>query len=295
MSPGIDSPKNRTNVRISMFRAYVRVLSAVAPHRAEAVVADAFLSPIRRTRPRAPEVLGRTAHAFRVVSEPADLQAWDWGDGPTVLLVHGWNGSASQMSPFVAPLVDAGFYVVAFDHPAHGLSSGKRVSIVDMAAAIRAVGKKVGPIAGVIAHSLGAPATALAMNEGLSVKRAVFIAPPIEPSRYFLRLAAQLGLSKTRTAGATRALANRVGRTFESLDLRSLAAQMTAKLLVMHDRDDAEVPWAEGAAIAAGWSGARLTTLHGLGHVKPLRNRAVIAEAVSFLSPPQLHVVRQSA
>jgi pimeloyl-ACP methyl ester carboxylesterase len=240
-------------------------------------------------------VLGAPAHAFVVRLPEGDVRAWDWGEGPTVLLVHGWNGDAAQMTPFVKPLVDAGFYVVAFDHLGHGLSSGNRASLVRMANTVNAIGRRVGPLAGVIAHSLGAPAATLAMEQGLGVKRTVFIAPPNDPSRYFKRLTAMLGLSQALAAGAAARLESRLGRTFASLDFRRISAAMESRLLVLHDLDDAEVPWSEGAAIAEAWPNARLTTLHGLGHVRPLRDARVIAEAVSFLSTPKLRSNRQSA
>lgn len=37
------------------------------------------------------------------------LAVYCWCDGPTILLGHGWNGSATQFWAFVDPLVSAGF------------------------------------------------------------------------------------------------------------------------------------------------------------------------------------------
>ncbi|HET9560049.1 MAG TPA: hypothetical protein VFS70_23170, partial [Actinomycetota bacterium] len=41
----------------------------------------------------------------------------DRADPPAVYLVHGWGGWRWQLDAFVAPLVTAGFRVVAFDAP----------------------------------------------------------------------------------------------------------------------------------------------------------------------------------
>ncbi|MGZ5446135.1 MAG: alpha/beta hydrolase [Thermoanaerobaculia bacterium] len=49
-------------------------------------------------------------------------RAWSWGEGPAVLLVHGWGGHAAQFQSFVEPLVRAGFRAIAFDAPSHGSS-----------------------------------------------------------------------------------------------------------------------------------------------------------------------------
>jgi hypothetical protein len=55
-------------------------------------------------------------------------------------------------------------------------------------------------------------------------------------------------------------------------------------LLVVHDREDREVPWQDGAGIAAGWPGARLLTTSGLGHRRILRAPAVVAAVAGFLA-----------
>jgi len=75
----------------------------------------------------------------------------------------------------------------------------------------------------------------------------------------------------------------RLGVSWSSLDVASFAAQMRTPLLVIHDREDAEVPWQEGAIIAQAWPGARLSTTSGLGHRRLVRDREVVREAVDFV------------
>jgi pimeloyl-ACP methyl ester carboxylesterase len=63
-------------------------------------------------------------------------------------------------------------------------------------------------------------------------------------------------------------------------------APLRARALVIHDRGDRDVPFAQGAAIAAAWPGARLHAVEGLGHYRVLRDPAVIEAAVAFLRAP---------
>jgi hypothetical protein len=42
-------------------------------------------------------------------------------------------------------------------------------------------------------------------------------------------------------------------------------------ILVVHDRDDDDTYWTEGAALAEAWPGAQLLTTTGLGHRRILR------------------------
>src|SRR5262245_31924667 len=138
------SSENSTNVCISwserVLRAGVGALGAASPRMAAALVEHVFLrTPPRRARP--PEemaLLGRgTRFAVSVGGER--LAAWRWGEGPAVLLAHGWGGRGGQLRAFVAPLVDAGFQVVAHDAPGHGASPGRSASLPAFAAALAGV------------------------------------------------------------------------------------------------------------------------------------------------------------
>src|SRR5439155_676408 len=67
-----------------------------------------------------------------------------------------------------------------------------------------------------------------------------------------------------------------LGVPWSALDVRTYAPDMRTPLLVVHDRDDAEVPWQDGAIIARGWPGAVLSTTGGLGHRRILRDPYVV-------------------
>jgi hypothetical protein len=55
-------------------------------------------------------------------------------------------------------------------------------------------------------------------------------------------------------------------------------------LLVVHDQGDRETSWAGGRQIARAWPGARMVSTSRLGHRRILRDPAVIAEVVGFLT-----------
>ncbi len=275
MRPVAHLSLNSTNVRNFAFRAW----AALSPARAEAKAADLFARPVRLRGPRT----APPGHPFRVDAGRERLAAWDAGEGRTVLLVHGWNGHAGQMRSFVAPLVAAGFHVVSFDHPGHGESTGDRATLPDLADAVRAVAWRVRPVYGVIAHSLGASATALALARDLHAERAVLIAPPLEVPYFVRQFSASLGLPERLVPGVIARVRDEVG-DLDAMDGRRLAPMLQASLLVVHDPDDREVPFAHGQALAAAAPDARLLAVPGLGHRSLLRDLTVIDAAVSFLA-----------
>src|SRR5919106_1294905 len=90
------------------------------------------------------------------------ISTWRWGsrDAPAVLLAHGWGGNAAQMRPFVFPLLQAGYRVIAYDQPAHGVSEGKLTALPDFAEVLAEIAAHYGNVRAAIGHSLGATAAA---------------------------------------------------------------------------------------------------------------------------------------
>jgi pimeloyl-ACP methyl ester carboxylesterase len=187
------------------------------------------------------------------------------------------------MRAFVPALVAAGYRAVAFDGPAHGASPGRWTSLPAFARAIAAVARTV-DARGVIAHSMGGAATLLALaDDGLSLSRAVVLAAPSSAVRIWNGYAAALNLSPAVAAEARRRLEERVGAGFGALGAAHVGPLIATPVLVVHDRDDAEVAWEAGDEIARALPGSRLETTRGLGHRRVLRDPAVVARAISFL------------
>jgi pimeloyl-ACP methyl ester carboxylesterase len=60
--------------------------------------------------------------------------------------------------------------------------------------------------------------------------------------------------------------------------------RLSPAALVIHDRDDADVPIAQGERIVEAWRGSRLVRTSGLGHRAILRDPAVVRRTVDFLA-----------
>lgn len=260
------------------------VLSTIAPAQAARLAARLFLTPPRPKRPAHEASALGGARAEAIDAGGRRVQTWTWGDGPPVLLVHGWGGRGSQLAAFVEPLLARGFSVTTFDAPAHGDSDGRQVTLPEMVAALRAVAAAHAPIHGIVAHSIGALATARAVYEGLAAGALVFIGPPAELTTPSLVFGDALGLSRQVRELMQARIEQRVGVTWDAFDVVRLATSQQAPLLVVHDRGDAEVPWQHGVAIAHAWPTAELLTTDALGHRRILRDSTVIAETTSFLA-----------
>lgn len=275
--------RNSTNVRlrVGLLRTGFRLLGRIAPDLAAAAAERLFFTPPRPRRFSDDKAL-RHAQRIDVSVEGRRLNAWRWGRGPAVVLLHGWGGEAAQLSAFVAPLVERGLSVVAFDAPGHGRSGRGMSSAPQFASALTAVAK--GGVHGIVAHSLGAAATALAMRDGLRVERVVFLAPAADPPAWIAPFAERLGVEPEVLARVRARSERRIQRRWDELSVPALVAGCRAALLVIHDRLDPQVPLRDGQAIAAAWPGARLVETSGCGHNRLLRDAQVVEQATAFVA-----------
>jgi pimeloyl-ACP methyl ester carboxylesterase len=228
--------------------------------------------------------------AFAVSVEGRHVVGQSWGEGPAVYLVHGWAGDRTDLGSFVSPLVEAGYQVVGFDMPSHGESGpgafGPRSSTVpEFTAAFEAVVARHGVPHGIVAHSLGAAAVAVALCDGLRAARVVLISPIAGVTVFERTFSAALGYGeRTRRLLLARA-ERRVGAPVHHFDLPALGrAVLMPKTLIIHDRADGMTPVAAVEEIAAAWAGSRLVLTFGSGHRRLLRDAAVVAEVVHFVT-----------
>ena len=264
---------------LASIRLFFAVLGRLSPTLAGRAAARLFARPRRHGRPdRERELIARGSR----VPLPGGLHATSWGTGPTVLLVHGWEGRGAQLGAFVDPLVAAGFRVVALDGPAHGDSPGRTTTGPEFARAMVATREAVGPLAAIVGHSFGGFTSLLAVSRGLPTARIVTIGTPAsvpEVLRDFLRL---IRLPDRALPSMIAALEARVKAPMASFEVEAFAPRIHVPVLVVHDTDDREVPYADGERLA-GVFGARLLTTNGLGHRRILYAPEVIAAVVEFI------------
>jgi pimeloyl-ACP methyl ester carboxylesterase len=231
----------------------------------------------------------RDAVPFTLDCHGRQLAAWSWGDGPTVLLHHGWNGRGAQLGAFVTPLLDAGFSVVTYDAPAHGQSSGRFTNGVELARTITQVSRQMNGLHAIVAHSLGCIATAYALRQPLPVGRIVFLSPPADMLTYTQLFADTVGLSDQVYSLMCEHFAQTLSMDWDEFNAERLAVadrrdgRDQTPLLVVHDRLDGQVPWQHGQRYHQAWQGSQLHLTRRLGHQRILRDREVVQKVVDFL------------
>lgn len=263
----------------------MRALELVSPAAAAALAEALFVRTSRPVpRPDEREWL-RQARRSTLEAIGRRIQVYQWGPetAPTVLCCHGWWSHAGRFVALARPLLDAGLRVAAFDAPGHGRSSGWRASMPEFARTIAVVADNVGSIHCTIGHSLGGAASLYALSRGLESRRAVAIAAPSNLAVWADRFRDALALSERVDARMRERLSNRLDFAWSELEMSRVVPTLSVPGLVIHDVDDADVPFVDGRQLAEKWPGAEMVETSGLGHRRILRDPAVIRRVAEFV------------
>ncbi|MCI0910892.1 MULTISPECIES: alpha/beta fold hydrolase [Pseudomonas] len=264
---------------LSWIRGVNGTLGRLAPEHVAGKMHRAFMTP-RNLPPRQWE-LPLLASAERITLR-FGLSALRWGQGPTVLLMHGWEGRATQFAALIETLVKAGHTVVSLEGPAHGCSPGQQAHVVLFARALLEAAAELPPLRAVIGHSMGGASVLLALQMGLRAEAAVSIAAPAQLLGVLRGFARHLGLPARARAAFIRKVEQDVGMQINRLDVSGYQLELPG--LVVHAADDALVPASEAEVIHKAWFDSRLLRLEEGGHQRVLADPRVSEAVLELLS-----------
>jgi pimeloyl-ACP methyl ester carboxylesterase len=235
--------------------------------------------PRRRARPRIAPGLIEAEHLM-----VDGVAAWRLGQGPAVLLVHGWEDDNSLWTPLIDQLAPYGRAVVALDLPGHGHSEGDRSPLLLAARAVANVAEALGPIDAIVAHSFGCPASVTAIEEhGLKLDRIVLIGTALHQRGQIERIGERYDVPREVIDEVFATYEADVGRPVDWFDLRRAAPAMTAQALILHSLDDDACDWHGAQELADLWPGAELALTDGLGHRLICQEPSVVQRIADFV------------
>lgn len=257
----------------------------IAPQLAHRWFVNLFFSPPRYPIPKHERHVLQRAEKFSVQVRQHDIQCYSWGDGPVVLMVHGWAGRASQFRYFIEHFVASGYRVVSFDSLGHGFTKGKQTTIIDFKDAILKIEKQVGIIDALIGHSLGGGACLFALSEGLNVNTVITIATPTLGDEIIDEFANRIGASAKAKSFLKKSIYARLNKTFDEFMSIHFIPQIKRPLdfLVLHDEHDREASLKNAEEIVETYPQATFIKTSGLGHVRILKDERIMLRCREFI------------
>ncbi|MEL7486641.1 MAG: alpha/beta hydrolase [Pseudomonadota bacterium] len=244
---------------------------------------DAFFRPLSMPLSEGLSAYLATGRRSETTYRNNPLVYYSWGEGETVLLVHGINSRGASMKRFVDPIVASGRCAVFMDAPAHGESGEGATDIIQCGEAIAHVCERVGDVSSAICHSLGGMWFAYAQRHFRVADRAVTIGSPATIAR-IVHLYARMCQMKDDVKGRfIEKLLERYGDTYwVDYSIVDNSRGFDIPGLIIHDENDEIVPYEDAAEIEKAWPSTHGMTTSGLGHFGVLKDADVVDAACRF-------------
>ncbi|MEH6456514.1 MAG: alpha/beta fold hydrolase [Cocleimonas sp.] len=272
---------------LKVIRTITAVLEKTSPALANKLAIKLFFSP-RASKQKLPEIPDLQQHwceYLKTDGSTSKCRVYTAGTGPTVLLVHGWEGSAFSMSAIAKQLLEQGLRVVLFDLPAHGFSPGKKTNIIEVSEIIQLLTAQENDLLAIVSHSFGSVCAGHAIKSGIKPKHFISIGAPTSMDFIFDSFCNTIGASEKIKKELINSVEDILKTPYETESLTNVAKQFNMNGLIIHDRNDRIVPYEQANELLKSWAGSKLFTTEKLGHNRMLKNKDVIEMIMQKLLP----------
>lgn len=200
-----------------------------------------------------------------------DIHTYHWpGDGPSVLLLHGWESSTARWAALFEPLHKAGYNIYALDAPAHGKSGGKKFTVFSYCQVLNAYFERIGFAQDYwIGHSGGGMAAIYYCAQpeyAFRPEQIVSMAVPEKLENFIDKFCAIIGANERVKYGIGHRFRKNLNHTVDDINFTEFVKKVSVPGLIVHDEEDDVAPIEGAYKMHANWHGSELATTHGGGH-----------------------------
>ena len=235
-----------------------------------------FCTPQYRNRKKLPPIFEK-AEKISFPFDGYEIRGYRWNhpSEKKLLILHGFESSVINFDRYIKPLVKSGYEVLAFDAPAHGRSSGKKINVVLYKNFVLHIDREYGPIKNFIAHSFGGLALSLALEEKEPDEemKIVFIAPAAESTTAINSFFSLLQLNSSVRKEFDNLIETLGGHPPQWFSIARVAEKLKARVLWLQDKDDRMTPLSDvEPVIQKKYPNFQFVISEGLGHRRIYRD-----------------------
>ncbi len=234
---------------LTYYRIKLRAIELVFPAKAAEAAFELFCTPYSKRKIYEEPSVFKQAKKLSFAFQDHKIHGFNWQpevqNGHKVLICHGFDSNSYKFARYIEPLSNNGFEVFAFDAPAHGLSTGKTITALLYSDMIAEVNSEYGPFYGIIAHSFGGIAVALAIEKLKNdpLKKLVLIAPATETTRSLNDFCNYLNISEKLKEGMEKLIVRIGGQPAAWYSVARVIQSITIPTLWLHDKGDRITPY----------------------------------------------------
>lgn len=235
-----------------LYGFYFNILSLFFKEKAAQLALKVFSTPRRgRVLEHQKEFLS-TARQQRIAFKDGLFMLYHWkGNGPTVLLNHGWESNSFRWKYLFDDLTKMNFNIIAIDGPAHGNTNGHLFTAIEYSKVIKTTISLYEPEI-IIAHSVGAMATVFNEyhNPTIGLKKLILLGSPNSLEVIMRDYQKLLSFNNRVYNQLDKVIHKRFGYHVSEFKTEDFAINIKANTLILHEKNDVIVPINSGKEIA---------------------------------------------
>jgi pimeloyl-ACP methyl ester carboxylesterase len=282
-----NKPKSTQSLKIpKAILMCVKFFSLISPKLTTLLAAKLFRMPIKHDIPKREIEMDKKSvqKLIQIPSINKEVVVYEYGDNEKkILLIHGWSGRGTQLFKIADELLKIGYSTISFDAPAHGKSPGRTTIMSEFVATILEIQNQYGPFESAVGHSLGGMSLLNAVKKGLILKNLVIVGSGDIVQDILDDFIKKLELKKIFSNQLRLFFEKKYGEKMDNYSAYKSAMEITIPVLVIHDKNDKEVPVTASINIHKHLKNGELLLTEELGHQKILGNKEVIEKIVRFI------------
>lgn len=242
---------------------------------------------------------GRRTYEFRTKIKPqsftiptqsgkVSLYKFSQNHKKSVFLSHGWADSSTRFTQVIDHLNESGFDVWTLDHIGHGRSEKSTANIFTFIDGVESsldfIKEHSNEPNALLGHSMGSLAVLNLPEEVLKNKKIILISAPTKFFENIFKRVDALGIPKILLLKSFNFLSKKYKKKWEELSPDQQVDKLNKNFLFIHDEDDITCSYKNIKGLVKGHPHEFMST-QGLGHLKILKDPAVLENIVHFINP----------
>ncbi|SFN40483.1 Pimeloyl-ACP methyl ester carboxylesterase [Paenimyroides ummariense] len=264
-----------------------KVLQTLNKNMAAAFALKLFETPIKYKMPKREQKMYEVSHKSKLILPESgkEIVVYENKFGPKkVLLVHGWNGRGTQLVSIAKAFKELNYTIISFDAPGHGKSAKTTANMKHFIEAVFELDKKYNGFDVMIGHSLGGMSVINSLGRGLQTDKAIIIGSGNTTKAITEDFLGTIGMKQKLTPTLINMFERKYNDKMTNYDVADQASKVNVPVLIIHDKNDKDVPFTAAEAISKNLQNNELLITTGLGHRKILGDENVIEKIVQFVT-----------
>lgn len=264
-----------------------KVLQTLNKNMAAAFALKLFETPIKYKMPKREQKMYEVSHKSKLTLPESGKEIVVYENkfgSKKVLLVHGWNGRGTQLVSIAKAFKELNYTIISFDAPGHGKSTKTAANMKHFIEAVFELDKKYNGFDVMIGHSLGGMSVINSLGRGLQTDKAVIIGSGNTTKAITEDFLGTIGMKQKLTPILINLFERKYNDKMTNYDVADQALKVNVPVLIIHDKNDKDVPFTAAEAISKNLQNNELLITTGLGHRKILGDEKVIEKIVQFVT-----------